>query len=504
MAFLIVHSIRSFSSSSQVRVRFAPSPTGYLHIGSIRTALFNYLFAKKACDGKFILRIEDTDQTRLVHDSIDVIKQDLAWFGIIPDEGPDIINSPYGPYIQSERLSLYKKYAYQLLHANEAYRCFCSPTRLDLLRKTAKNKGEKPQYDNRCRLLTHQDIQKNLTSGVPYAIRYKLKRGFIDFKDAIAGPCSLDITKFETSDPVIYKSDGFPTYHLANVVDDHHMRITHVYRGIEWLNSTPKHLMLFDSLGWEPPKYGHLPLIANTDGTKLSKRAADLSVKALRERGFEPETLITYLAVLSGGIKNMTIDRINRIYSLQEIVNIFDIDAIDTSANRLDERKMLLVNKLSLSTFKERHLKKLAQLMSRECKSSVSPDDDRLQRIYNFALERVDCLPQVVTQYSYLYRPPEYDFNCEKYVTALQMDLVDAIQHVVRLIEGDEFTSEALKKVIGDDKYPKLMQLIRCCLTNSPQGPAVSEIIHLLGRESAIQYLTRSIDYMKLASKSKG
>lgn len=501
MAFLLVHSIRTFSSCPQVRVRFAPSPTGYLHIGSLRTALFNYLFAKKARDGKFILRIEDTDQSRLVHDSIDVIKEDLAWFGITPDEGPDIVNSPYGPYIQSQRLALYKKYAFQLLQANEAYRCFCSPSRLELIRKLAKKRGERPQYDNRCRLLTHNDIKKNLAAGMPFAIRYKLKPGFIDFNDAIAGPSSLDITKFENSDPVIYKSDGFPTYHLANVVDDHHMRITHVYRGIEWLNSTPKHLMLFDSLGWQPPEYGHLPLIANTDGTKLSKRAADLSVKALREQGYEPETLITYLAVLSGGIKDVTIDRINKVYSLQEVVNIFDINAIDTSSNRLDARKMLTVNKLSLSTFKERHLKKLAQLMSRECKSSVSPDDDRLQRVYNFALERVNCLPQVVTQYSYLYRPPEYDFNCEKYVTSLQMDLVDAIQHVIRLIEGDEFTSEAVKQVIGDAEYPKLMQFIRCCLTNSPQGPAVSEIVQLLGKESAIQYLTKSIDYVKASRK---
>lgn len=499
MAFLGVYFVskRTFcQATSNVRVRFAPSPTGYLHIGSLRTALFNYLFAKKHPNGKFILRIEDTDQTRIVRDSVKVIKEDLSWFGIVPDEGPGIFGS-HGPYMQSERLDLYKKYAYKLLNVGDAYRCFCSPTRLELLRKEARKKGISPQYDNRCRLLTHDDIKKNLSAGIPFAIRYKLKPGTLKFKDVIAGDCAINLEKLEGSDPIIYKSDGYPTYHLANVVDDHHMKISHVFRAIEWLNSTPKHLMLFDSLGWTPPIYGHLPLIVNADGSKLSKRVSSLSIKALREAGYEPETLITYLAVLSGGMDGISIDSIEKVYSLDELVTLFDITAITTNANRLDEHKMLAVNKLSLDVNTDRHLSKLRQMISAQLSPEIALDDEKLFKLFEYTKERISTLNEFVSKYGYLVESPEYTFNLSKYEKSLQLDMADLVEKVIKLIEGNMFTLENIKKIVGESKYPKLMQFIRCCLCDTPTGPPVIDLLDILGKDIALKRLKRSLEYIK-------
>lgn len=489
--------IRRFSSGHPiVRVRFAPSPTGYLHIGSLRTALFNYLFAKKHPNGKLVLRIEDTDQTRIVPDSIDVMKEDLSWFGIKADEGPNIPGY-YGPYIQSERLNLYKKYAYQLLENGFAYRCFCSAARLELMRREARKRGEQPKYDNRCRQLTEQNIRDNLAAKAPFVIRYKLKPGFFNFKDAIAGDCAVNLQALEGSDPVIYKSDGFPTYHLANVVDDHHMEITHVYRGIEWLNSTPKHLMLFDSLGWNAPVYGHLPLITSTDGTKLSKRHGDFSVKALRELGYEAETLITYLAVLSGGIKDVCIDTIRRVYSLEELVDLFDINAITTSANRLDQNKMLAVNKISLTVNTERHLNKLRHLISTQLSPDAVLEDEKLLRIFKYSLERISTLPQLVSSYSYFFKPPEYTFSVSKFTKSLGTDLVTLTERIIQLVEEDKFSLNSVKEVAGEAKYSKTMQLVRCCLCDTTSGPPVMEVMDILGKEVTLGRLRRSLVYIK-------
>ncbi|XP_073697769.1 nondiscriminating glutamyl-tRNA synthetase EARS2, mitochondrial [Garra rufa] len=280
------------------RVRFAPSPTGFLHLGGLRTALYNYLFAKQR-GGVFILRLEDTDRTRLVPGAADAIEDMLEWAGIPPDESSRR-GGDYGPYVQSERLPLYSQAASSLLRTGHAYYCFCSNQRLDLLKREAQRSGHVPRYDNRCRRLRPEQVRQKLAEGVPHAVRFKLDAGAEPFRDQIFGWTRHDVAAVE-GDPVILKADGFPTYHLANVVDDHHMRVSHVLRGSEWLISTVKHLQLFRALSWTPPAYAHLPLLLNRDGSKLSKRQGDIFIQRFRERGVLPEALLDIVTHAGSG-----------------------------------------------------------------------------------------------------------------------------------------------------------------------------------------------------------
>ena len=266
-----------------IRVRFAPSPTGYLHIGGLRTALYNYLFARHT-GGTFILRIEDTDRTRIVPDAMENLIHTLQKLDITFDEGP-IIGGNYGPYIQSERLDLYRKEAQKLLDAGFAYRCFCTPETLAQMRAEQQAKGEFVKYDRRCLALSQSEIRQKMANGEKYVIRLKMpdKHKF-RFYDLIRGEVEMDSS--QSDDQVLLKSDGFPTYHLASVVDDHFMQISHIIRGEEWLSSTPKHIYLYECLGWEIPQWVHLPLILNPDRTKLSKRMNDVSVDSYLLKGY--------------------------------------------------------------------------------------------------------------------------------------------------------------------------------------------------------------------------
>ncbi|MCB0280541.1 MAG: glutamate--tRNA ligase, partial [Calditrichaeota bacterium] len=268
---------------SEVRVRFAPSPTGYLHVGGLRTALYNYLYAKKH-NGKFILRIEDTDQTRYVEGATENLLKTLRNCGLDYDEGPDL-DGGYGPYTQSKRTDIYRQYAKELLDNNKAYRCFCSPERLDELRNLQRLRKEPPGYDGRCRLLSQDQIEENLTANLPYTIRLRVpEKESIKYYDEIRGWISFESNTVD--DQVLVKSDNFPTYHLANVVDDHLMKISHVIRGEEWLPSVPKHVLLYMAFGWELPKFAHLPLLLNPDRTKLSKRQGDVAVEDFLDKGY--------------------------------------------------------------------------------------------------------------------------------------------------------------------------------------------------------------------------
>ncbi|NLL15173.1 MAG: glutamate--tRNA ligase, partial [Fibrobacter sp.] len=255
--------------NNKVRVRFAPSPTGYLHVGGARSALFNYLFARRY-NGKFILRIEDTDRSRFVQDALQEIFDSLKWLGLEWDEGPQT-GGDHGPYIQSQRTEIYQNHAKILLESGHAYRCFCTPERLAQLRAEQEKTKQSVGYDRCCRELTEEQIQKNLADGIPYVIRFKVPHGrTIVFEDKIRGVIqySSDIL----DDLVLIKSDGFPTYHMASVVDDHLMEITHVLRGDEWIASTPRHVLIYEAFGWTPPVFAHLPVILSPDGGKLSKR----------------------------------------------------------------------------------------------------------------------------------------------------------------------------------------------------------------------------------------
>jgi len=317
-----------------IRTRFAPSPTGFLHVGGLRTALYNYLFARKN-NGKFILRIEDTDRNRIVENAVENLLETLKWIGLEFDEGP-IYGGPYAPYIQSERFNIYKKYADELLKSGAAYRCFCTPERLEEMRKEQEHRHEAPMYDRKCLGLSTVEIEKNLASGVPFVIRQKIPHErTIKIEDLIRGNVYFDCKTID--DQILVKSDGYPTYHLANVVDDHLMEISHVIRGEEWLPSTPKHILLYEAFGWEPPKFAHIPLLLNPDRTKLSKRQNDVSVEEYRAKGYLKEAVINFIAFLGWHPgKNIT----KEIYSLEELIKEFSLEQVHKSGAIFNIKKL--------------------------------------------------------------------------------------------------------------------------------------------------------------------
>ncbi|KAI1005754.1 hypothetical protein K3495_g2464 [Podosphaera aphanis] len=311
--------LRPLSKQKPARTRFAPSPTGFLHLGSLRTALFNYLVAK-ATHGQFILRIEDTDQKRTIPGAIDRLYEDLKWAGLNWDEGPDV-QGPYGPYQQSQRLSLYKNVTEELLNSRSAYRCFCSPYRLASLANHQSKLGLPLEYDRTCASILRTDSDARAASGEAHVIRLMVpdKNAYPPFNDLVYGVVQQK-KKFQAvgsyEDPILLKSDGFPTYHLANVVDDHLMQITHVIRGAEWMVSTHKHMMIYQALDWEPPIFAHVGLLLDKEGQKLSKRAGSVDVSSFRAQGIFPETLTNFLALL-GWSHNQA----NDVMSLEDLIN---------------------------------------------------------------------------------------------------------------------------------------------------------------------------------------
>ena len=328
---------------SEVRVRFAPSPTGFLHIGGLRTALYNYLFAKKN-GGKFVLRIEDTDQTRLVEGAIESLINSLEWSGITYDEGVFIKEGEVveegenGPYIQSHRLDIYKKYVDQLLESGHAYHCFCDKERLDNLREEQRAAGKIPKYDGKCKGLTKEEAEEKVANGEEYVVRLKMpKNQDLEFDDLVRG--HISINSKDVDDQVLLKSDGFPTYHMAVVVDDHLMGITHAVRGEEWISSTPKHVYLFEALGWESPKYVHLPTVLNSNRKKLSKREGDVSVEDFQKSGYLPEGLVNYLALVGWSPEGN-----EEIMSLEEMEKQFSFDRVASAGGIFDRKKLDWVN----------------------------------------------------------------------------------------------------------------------------------------------------------------
>ncbi|KAG9476803.1 hypothetical protein GDO78_002280 [Eleutherodactylus coqui] len=328
-------------TQKEIRVRFAPSPTGFLHLGGLRTALYNYLFAKKH-GGAFILRLEDTDRSRLVPGAAEAIEDMLEWAGIPPDESPRQ-GGPYGPYEQSQRLNFYQEAVQALLESGAAYRCFCTPQRLELIKKEALRRGEMPRYDNRCRHLTSSQVQEKLSKNLPFVVRFQLPSGAHSFQDLVYGWTQHDLASVE-GDPVILKGDGFPTYHLANVVDDHKMAVSHVLRGEEWLISTTKHLLLYRALGWQPPIYAHLPLLLNKDGSKLSKRQGDIFIQHFVQRGYLSDTLLDVITNCGSGFAGNQIGR-----TLPELIEQYNLQSTVTHSALLDLDKLPEFNRVHLA-----------------------------------------------------------------------------------------------------------------------------------------------------------
>lgn len=372
-------------------------------MGGLRTALFNYLFAK-ANNGKFILRIEDTDQTRLVEGATEQLMKDLEWSGMKVDEGP-FIGGDFGPYVQSTRLDIYQNHVNKLLESGDAYHCFCTERRLEILRKDAMKNRQIPKYDNRCRHLTPGQIAEKITKGDKYCIRFKLSDRGESYNDLVYGKFVYYVAQNE-GDPVILKADGFPTYHLANVVDDHLMEISHVLRGVEWQISTPKHLMLYRAFNWTPPSFGHLPLIMNADGSKLSKRQNDIKLEYYRTRGFFPQSLLNYITQAGGGFRREPNEKLF-CYDMKQLTEKFDIDRVNSNSSRLNPDLLNELNQLELAKKIEeadecklliKNVRELVRAKYPLSADQLDLDDDHILSVLKWAVKRIHTVNELAEE----------------------------------------------------------------------------------------------------------
>jgi nondiscriminating glutamyl-tRNA synthetase len=483
------------ASDGTVRVRFAPSPTGSLHIGGARTALFNWLLARKR-RGRFILRFEDTDRSRSTEEAARSLAETLRWLGLDWDEGPGV-GGAYGPYRQTERAPLYRAAADRLLAEGKAYPCYCTPDELAARREAARREGRAPRYDGRCRHLTAAERAALEARGRVAAVRLRVpEQGRTVFRDLIYGELSFD--NAELDDFVIMKSDGLPTYNFAVVVDDAHMRVTHVIRGEEHLSNTPKQLHVYAALGETPPAFAHVPMILAPDRSKLSKRHGAVAVEEFRAAGFLPEAVLNYCALLGWSPGE---DR--EILSRDELVERFDLSRVSRSAAIYDVRKMRWVNgehlrRASPETLVEWCLPWLdgAGLPAREA------DRSWLARVLAAVQERVETLGEVPAAVEYFFRPPAgYDeAGVRKHFgpgTADRLRLCAA--RLAALEDWSAGSAEAAYRALADEMGVKAAALIhptRLALTGRTVGPSLFLIVELLGREETCRRLRQAADLL--------
>ncbi len=487
-----------------VRVRFAPSPTGLLHIGGLRTALYNYLFAK-GNDGTFVLRIEDTDQARYVEGAEEDIHRSLSWAGMEVDEGPEN-SGDVGPYRQSERKDIYEDYAEQLVEQGNAYYAFDTTEELDQMRERLKKSGNpSPKYDAITRMsmknsltLPEEEVERKLEEGEEYVIRLKVpRRETIRFEDEVRGFVSFESKGLD--DQVLLKSDGMPTYHLANVVDDHLMKISHVIRGEEWLSSTPKHILMYEYFGWEPPKMAHLPLIMSPSGGKLSKRKAEtegipINTKDYIEQKFEPEALVNFLAYLGWSPGDDS-----EIHSLEELCELFSLDRVSKGGAVFDYDKLIWYNEHYLREKPADELWPRVQEIAKE--HGLDPDEDYMKQIIPLMKERVSKVEDFVTMGRFFFEDPEeYEDQAVKKWKDNSAELLEAYVEKIEDLDEDEFKAKKLKDKIKevieahDVGFGPLMMPLRVAVSGMGYGPDLTPTIELLGKETTIRRIKAAIE----------
>jgi len=487
------HSIPKVNSNDQVRVRFAPSPTGQLHLGGFRTAIYNYLFAKSH-QGQFILRIEDTDQTRLVPGAAEKLETVLKWAGLSPDESPTV-GGKHGPYFQSQRLDLYSKYASDLIDTGHAYRCFCTEKRLELLKREAMRTRQANKYDRRCLHLSRTEIEEKLAQKVPHTVRFLLTPELQSFDDMIYGHCAHDVFENE-GDPIIMKSDHFPTYHFANVIDDHLMKITHVLRGVEWQVSTPKHLLFYKALGWTPPVFGHLPLIMNKDGTKLSKRQGDLHLETLKNSGFYPDSLINFVTSVGGGFEERDYN-LDQVYTLDQLCNKFAVEKVNKHSCKIEMDRLNIINRCVIKD-KLKHDETKTRVISL-CREVITEkvhnlglkiddvDDEIIDKYLTWGQDRINKLEDIVGEgLLFLWVMPSRE---DIRISLDDSTIVKILQIISENKDGNLMKSlKTLSKEVGI-KFPVLMKDLRVLITGQSDGPPISELINILGSEVVVKRL---------------
>ena len=496
----------------EVRVRYAPSPTGLQHIGGVRTALFNYFFARSS-GGKFILRVEDTDRTRYSDESLQDLYETLDWLGIKWDEGP-VVGGPCGPYIQSERLGIYQKYAKDLVDRGLAYYCFCTSERLEALRKEQEaTHSPHVGYDRHCRDLDPQEVRRLLDSGLKPVIRLKVPaEGSTTFHDILMG----DITRENSDispDPVLLKSDGFPTYHLANVIDDHLMGITHILRAQEWIPSGPLHVILYNAFGWTPPVYCHLPMVMGSDGQKLSKRHGSTSVRDFRAKGYLPEALLNYVTLVG-----WSYDDKQEFFSREELEKVFTIDKINKAPGVFDYRKLEWFNgqyirqrsDASLAEAVKPYLKEAGLLEGLDEKTVA----EKLLGVVPLVKERLKVLSDVTEMVRFVFadpQAPDAKTLCAKGHTPQQeLAALERAYPVLRAgLEGgleDAAIEEnlcALAPELGI-KINGVFMPIRASVTGSQVSPPLLPSIRVLGFEKTFERIERSLDTLREAVAAEG
>ena len=481
------------------RVRSAPSPTGFMHIGNLRTALYNYLFAKKH-GGTYILRIEDTDRERMVEGGVEAIIHVLADVGLHYDEGPMLKAGKvehvgdFGPYIQSERLATYRPFIDELLAKGLAYHCFCTAEELEAARTEQQALKLPTKYNRRCLALSEAEIKQRLSDGASSVVRMHVPEGETSFEDVIRG--KIVIKNSEVDDQVLLKSDGFPTYHLANVVDDHLMQITHVIRGEEWISSTPKHVILYQMLGWQVPAFAHCPLLLNADHSKLSKRQGDVAAEDYLAKGYLPEALLNFLCLLGYNPRGD-----QELYSMQEMIDLFDLAKVNPSGAVVNFDKLNWINEHYIRQKSVDELVDLTKPFLLAAGKSVEPQ--LYKRILTVEQQRLMTLSQIVERVESYLTLPEYAPLILLWKKADRMDAManlQAVKAVLEPLEPSQFTQKALEELVKAFIAEKGLQNgnvlwpLRVALSGAEQSPGPFELAFALGKDEVLRRIDLAIE----------
>ncbi len=477
----------------RVRTRFAPSPTGYMHIGNLRTALYAYLIAKKD-GGDFILRIEDTDQERYVEGAVDVIYNTLRIAGLNWDEGPDI-GGPVGPYVQSERMGMFKSYAEELVKKGHAYYCFCDKCRLDEVRKAQEEAHLDPMYDRHCRDLSPEEVEEKLAAGIPYVIRQKMPLdGTTTFHDEIYGDISVENATLD--DQVLIKTDGMPTYNFANVVDDHVMGITHVIRGNEYLSSAPKYNLLYEAFGWDVPVYIHCAPVMKDQQHKLSKRNGDASFQDLMAKGYLPEAVVNYICLLGWAPTGE-----QEIYSLPELCEAFNIKGISKSPAIFDSMKLKAINAKYVAAMSDEAYAEIAVPYIKEAVKREIADMDTLCRVLK---PRTEIFTDIAEQIDFIGDLPEYDLEMyrHKKMKTTPETALEALQKLLPVLEAlDTWTAESIHEAVFgliaelEVKNGFMLWPLRTAVSGKQCTPGGgTELCAILGKEETLRRIRIGIE----------
>ena len=487
-----------------VKVRFAPSPTGFVHIGSLRTALYNYLFAKKM-GGTYLLRVEDTDQSRLVEGAIEGMLKAMDWAGVnhtegvVLDENGNVTEvGENGPYVQSKRLHIYKEYIKQLLDNGHAYYCFCSKERIDKVREIQKSEGKIPKYDGICRGLSKEEVEAKIAAGEKYVIRLKLPANReIKFNDIVRGLVSINTDDLD--DQVLMKSDGFPTYHFAVIVDDHLMGITHVIRGEEWLPSTPKHVYMYEAFGWEAPTFVHLPNILNSERKKLSKRQGDVAVEDFRKKGYSPEGLVNYVSLVGWSPEDN-----NEIFNMKELEEAFSLERVSKSGGVFDTDKLNWVNAHYIKAADNAVIADLAIPFLIEAGFITEEEAEEryewIKSMVGVVKESLSYVKEITTKVDIFFKDELEleDDDCREFLKLEHIPtLIDLLKEKVTAADeiSEAFIKAMFKEIQKEHgiKGKNLFMGTRVILTGQMHGPEMPLVLTLLGKEKILN----RINYVK-------